>query len=67
MIHTFFLCSIFLHYQRKLLLVIIPQKSRMLTCVQEFTVVIDRRTGNWTVVKSIVARLNVSNCPSFPH
>ncbi|VDO81861.1 unnamed protein product [Schistosoma margrebowiei] len=32
--------------------------STMLTCVQEFTVVIDRRTGNWTVVKSIVARLN---------
>uniref|UniRef100_A0A5K4EH78 Dbl related n=1 Tax=Schistosoma mansoni TaxID=6183 RepID=A0A5K4EH78_SCHMA len=32
--------------------------SAMLTCVQEFTVIIDGRTGNWTVVKSIVARLN---------
>ncbi|CAH8443901.1 unnamed protein product [Schistosoma turkestanicum] len=32
--------------------------STMLTCVQEITVVIDRRTSNWAVVKSIVAKLN---------
>nr|CAH8829078.1 unnamed protein product [Trichobilharzia regenti] len=32
--------------------------SSMLTCVQEFTVIIDRRTGNWTVVKSVITKLN---------
>ncbi|KAK4472476.1 hypothetical protein MN116_003725 [Schistosoma mekongi] len=32
--------------------------STMLTYVQEFTVIIDRRTGNWAVVKSIVTKLN---------
>ncbi|CAH8475901.1 unnamed protein product [Heterobilharzia americana] len=32
--------------------------SSMLSCVQEFTVIVDRRTGSWTVVKSVVAKLN---------
>ncbi|TNN19777.1 Protein flightless-1 isoform 2 [Schistosoma japonicum] len=40
--------------------------STMLTCVQEFTVIIDRRTGNWAVVKSIVTKLN-ENFPGNLH